>query len=207
MNVKGLKITDIMNIDLDTFNRLNESELRAVTSRLVSAGNKRIRRLQSKNINAPAMQGLGKEKTFSTKLSSEVSKQQRINKLRSEFARARTFLSSETSTIGGYKKFVRKTKQRIANELNMSVKDVDKKLNVGKMFDLLHKAQERGIVSSYRGSKGSEQARNIIAEILIDKPDASEEDIMDWLQEQSDELYEDQEELEEFEDDTEEFEL
>ena len=153
------------------------------------------------------MQGLGKEKTFSTKLSSEVSKQQRINKLRSEFARARTFLSSETSTIGGYKKFVRKTKQRIANELNMSVKDVDKKLNVGKMFDLLHKAQERGIVSSYRGSKGSEQARNIIAEILIDKPDASEEDIMDWLQEQSDELYEDQEELEEFEDDTEEFEL
>lgn len=207
MNVKGLKITDIMNIDLDTFNRLNESELRAVTSRLVSAGNKRIRRLQSKNINAPALQGLGKEKTFSTKLSSEVSKQQRINKLRSEFARARTFLSSETSTIGGYKKFVRKTKQRIANELNMSVKDVDKKLNVGKMFDLLHKAQERGIVSSYRGSKGSEQARNIIAEILIDKPDASEEDIMDWLQEQSDELYEDQEELEEFEDDTEEFEL
>lgn len=207
MNVKGLKITDIMNIDLDSFNRLNESELRAVTSRLVSAGNKRIRRLQSKNINAPALQGLGKEKTFSTKLSSEVSKQQRINKLRSEFARARTFLSSETSTIGGYKKFVRKTKQRIANELNMSVKDVDKKLNVGKMFDLLHKAQERGIVSSYRGSKGSEQARNIIAEILIDKPDASEEDIMDWLQEQSDELYEDQEELEEFEDDTEEFEL
>lgn len=207
MNVKGLKITDIMNIDLDTFNRLNESELRAITSRLVSAGNKRIRRLQSKNINAPALQGLGKEKTFSTKLSSEVSKQQRINKLRSEFARARTFLSSETSTIGGYKKFVRKTKQRIANELNMSVKDVDKKLNVGKMFDLLHKAQERGIVSSYRGSKGSEQARNIIAEILIDKPDASEEDIMDWLQEQSDELYEDQEELEEFEDDTEEFEL
>ena len=207
MNVKGLKITDIMDIDLDTFNRLNESQLRSITSRLVSAGNKRIRRLQSKNINAPALQGLGKEKTFSTKLSSEVSKQQRINKLRSEFARARTFLASETSTIKGYKKFVRKTKQRIASELRMSVKDVDQKLNIGKMFDILHKAQESGLVSSYRGSKGSEQARNIIAEILIDNPDASEEDIMDWLQEQSNELYEEQEELEEFEDDTEEFDL
>ena len=46
MNVKGLKISDILNIDLETFNKLNEKELRALTSRLVSAGNKRIRRLQ-----------------------------------------------------------------------------------------------------------------------------------------------------------------
>ena len=46
MNVKGLKVKDIMNIDLDTFNNLNESELRAITSRLVSASNKRIRRLK-----------------------------------------------------------------------------------------------------------------------------------------------------------------
>lgn len=207
MNVKGLKITDIMNIDLDTFNRLNESELRALTSRLVSAGNKRIRRLENKNINSPALYGLGKEKTFSTKLSSEVSKQQRINKLRSEFARARSFLSSETSTITGWKRHINKMKKRLADELGLTYKQVSEQLDIGKMYDLLHKAQESGLVSSYRGSKGSEQARNIIAEILIDKPDASEEDIMTWLQEQSDELYEDQEELEEFEDDTEEFEL
>ena len=66
MNVKGLKITDILDIDLDTFNNLNEKELRALTSRLVSAGNKRIRRLEKHDINSPAMQSLGNEKVFST---------------------------------------------------------------------------------------------------------------------------------------------
>lgn len=204
MNVKGLKITDILDIDLDAFNRLNEKELRAITSRLVSASNKRIRRLQEHDINSPAIQSLGKEKSFSTKLPQDTSKQQRVNKLRSEFARARSFLTSETSTIGGYKKFVKRTKERIAKELNMTTKDVDSRLNVGRLFDLLHKAQEKGIVSSYRGSKGSLQARNIIAEVLVDNPDVDPDYIMDWLEEQTDEYYEDQEELE---DETEEFDL
>lgn len=196
MNVKGLKIVDILNIDLDTFNKLNESELRAVTSRLVSAGNKRIRRLQEHDINSPALQGLGKEQKFTTILPQDTTKQNRVNKLRSEFARARSFMTSETSTIGGYKKFVRKTKERIANELNTTYEVVNKKLDVGKLFNILHKAQESGLVSSYRGSKGSLQARNIIAEILIDKPNVDEEKIMDWLKARSDELYEDQEEIE-----------
>ena len=204
MNVKGLKIADILNIDLETFNKLNESELRALTSRLVSAGNKRIRRLQEHEINSPAIQSLGKEKVFSTKLEKDTTKQQRVNKLRAEFSRARSFLNAETSTIGGYKKFAKRTRQRIASELGLTTKQVEKKLNMNRLFDLLHKAQERGLVSSYRGSKGSIQARNIIAEILIDNPDVNEDNLMDWLEEQTDELYEDQEELE---DETEEFDL
>ena len=204
MNVKGLKISDILNMDWSDLNAFTKKELKQITSRLVSAGNKRIRRLQKHNINSPAMQGLGKEKVFSTKLSKDTSKQQRVNKLRSEFARARSFLTSESSTIGGYKKFVKKTRQRIAKELNIPEKTIEKKLNIGRLFDMLHKAQERGLVSSYRGSKGSLQARNIIAEILIDNPDVTEDNLMDWLEEQTDELYEDQEELE---DETEEFDL
>ena len=147
---------------------------------------------------------MGEQEKFSTKLDKSVSKQQRVNQLRHTFSKMRGFLTSETSTIGGYKKLVKKTKQRIAKELNIPEKTLESKLNVGKLFDLLHKAQERGIVSSYRGSKGSEQARNIIAEILIDNPDANEETIMDWLEEQSDEWYEEQEELD---DETEESEL
>ena len=202
MNVKGLKITDILNIDLDAFNKLTESELRALTSRLVSAGNKRIRRLQKHDINSPAIQSLGKEKKFSTKLDKGTSKQQRVNKLRAEFSRVRSFLNSETSTISGYKKFRQRTYERIHKETGIPK---DKLAKIGnKLFDLLHKAQNMGLVSSYRGSKGSIQARNVIAEILIDKPDADEDTILRWLEEQTDELYEDQEELE---DETEEFDL
>ena len=204
MNVKGLKISDILNIDLDAFNKLNEKELRALTSRLVSAGNKRIRRLQEHEINSPAMQSLGNEKAFSTKLPKDTSTQQRVNQLRAEFSRARSFLNAETSTISGYKKFKKKTISRIARDLNKPEKVVEKILDVNRLYDLLHKAQQQGLVSSYRGSKGSIQARNVIAEILIDKPDVNEDTLFGWLEEQTDEFYESQEELE---DETEEFEL
>lgn len=204
MNVKGLKITDILNIDLDTFNNLNEKELRALTSRLVSAGNKRIRRLQKHEINSPAMQSLGKEKVFSTKLSKDTSKQQKVNKLRAEFSRARSFLTSETSTISGYKKFKTRTIKKIASDLNMPEKVVEKSLDINRLYDLLHKAQQKGLVSSYRGSRGSIQARNIIAEILLDKPNIDENNLMEFLEETQEYYYEDQEELE---DETEEFDL
>ena len=205
MNVKGLKIYDILNIDLDTFNKLNESQLRAITSRLVSASNKRIRRLEKHNINSPAIQHLGKEKRFSTKLSKDTSRQQRVNKLRSEFSRARSFLTSETSTIKGWQRHVNKVNKRIADELGMKYEDVSKKLDVNRLYDILHKAQNNGWVSSYRGSKGSLHARNVIAEILVENPDVDEDDLMGWLEDQADDFYEDQEDLDY--DETEEFDL
>lgn len=193
MKVKGLSIKDIMNIDLDTFNNMSESDLRHITSRLVSAGNKRIRRLENKNINTPAYYGLGKEKRFSTKLPADIDKQQRVNKLRSEYARARSFLTSETSTIGGYNKFVKRTRKRIAKELNIDEKTLKDKIDVNKLYDTLHKLQERGLISSYRGSRGSEQARNMIADIMIKQGDVDENYIMDWFEENASQLYEQQE--------------
>ena len=205
MKVSGLSISDIMNIDLNTFNRMNESELRSITSRLVSAGNKRIRRLLEHDVNSPAIRSLGDDKEFSTKIPAGLSPQQRVNYLRSEFARIRDFLTSETSTIRGYNKFVNRTTRRIAQELHLSPSIVKKNLDVNRMFDLLHKAQQSGFISSYRGSKGSVQARNVIAEILIDNPGVSNEKIMDWLEQESQQMYED--EQEELEDETEEFDL
>ena len=196
MNVKGLKISDILNIDLDTFNNMSESDLRHITSRLVSAGNKRIRRLEEKDIKTSAYYGLGKEKRFSTKLPENVTEQQRVNQLRHEFARARSFLTSETSTIGGYNKFVKRTRKRIAKELNISEKVLKDKIDIGKMYEILHKLQERGLISSYRGSAGSEQARNMIAEIMIKHGNVDENYIMDWFEENASELYEREQEEE-----------
>jgi len=204
MNVKGLKITDIMDIDLDAFNRLTESELRHLTSRLVSAGNKRIRRLKAKDINSPALQGLGKEMAFSTKLPKGTSRQQRVNKLRAEFSRARSFLTSETSTVSGYKAFAERTKDRIASELGMDSKTLGEKLDLNRLFDILHKAQEKGIISSYRGSQGSVQARAIIADFLIEDPNMDEEELMARLEREADRMYEERELID---DETEDFDL
>lgn len=204
MNVKGLKITDIMDIDLDAFNRLTESELRHLTSRLVSAGNKRIRRLKAKDINSPALQGLGREMAFSTKLPKGTSRQQRVNKLRAEFSRARSFLTSETSTVSGYKAFAERTKERIASELGMDSKTLGEKLDLNRLFDILHKAQEKGIISSYRGSQGSIQARAVIADFLIEDPNMDEEELMARLEREADRMYEERELID---DETEDFDI
>ena len=210
MNVKGLKVKDIMNIDLDTFNNLNESQLRAITTRLVSASNKRIRRLKERDINSPAIRGLGELNQFSTKLDENVSPQNRVNQLRHTFAKIRNFMASETSTISGYNKFVKRVKTKLAQDLGMTYEDVDKKLNVGKMFDLLHKAQKDGLISSYRHSAGSLQGREIITEKIIDNPEMSYEDLKKILQEESDLKYEEKEkaeQTEDLEDETEETEI
>ena len=204
MNVKGLKITDIMDIDLDAFNRLTESELRHLTSRLVSAGNKRIRRLKAKDINSPALQGLGKEMAFSTKLPKGTSRQQRVNKLRAEFSRARSFLTSETSTVSGYKAFAERTKERIASELGMDARTLGEKLDLNRLFDILHKAQEKGIISSYRGRQGSIQARAIIADFLVEDPNMDEDELMARLEREADRMYEERELVE---DETDDFDL
>lgn len=209
MNVKGLKVKDILNIDLDAFNNLNESQLRALTSRLVSASNKRIRRLKERDINSPAMRGLGDIEQFSTKLNEDIKPEQRVNQLRSRFAKIRNFMTSETSTISGFNKFVKRIKTKLAEDLGMTYKDVDTKLNVGKMFDLLHQAQKDGLISSYRHSKGSLQGREIITEQMIDNPEMSYEDLKKILKEKKDILYEESEkaEQEDLEDETEETEI
>ena len=203
MKVKGLSIQQIMNIDLDTFNSLKESDLRHITSRLVSAGNKRIRRLEKLDINSPAYQSLGNNKRFSTKLDTSVSSQQRVNRLRQEFSRIRSFLTSKTSTARGYQSFKKETFKRLSRELNMSEKTIKKNLDVDRLFKLHHEMQKTGIIPSYRGSQGSLQARNMIAEILVRNPNMTDDELKDYFENAFEDWYE-QKELEDIEDETDE---
>lgn len=203
MNVKGLSIQQIMNIDLNTFNSLKESDLRHITSRLVSAGNKRIRRLEKLDINSPAYQSLGNNKRFSTKLDTSVSSQQRVNRLRQEFSRIRSFLTSKTSTARGYQSFKKETFKRLSRELNMSEKTIKKNLDIDRLFKLHHEMQKTGIIPSYRGSQGSLQARNMIAEILVRNPNMTDDELKDYFENAFEDWYE-QKELEDIEDETDE---
>lgn len=210
MNVKGLKISDILNIDLDTFNNLSESDLRKITSRLVSASNKRIRRLKEHDINSPALRGMGDMESFSTKLDENISPQQRVNQLRHTFSQMRSFLTSETSTIKGFKKYSDRIMDAIANSMKVEKKTLEEKLGkdgINKLFKIHHWAQEHGYVSSYRGSQGSKQSRNVIADILIDNPNADEETIKRWFEETADKLYKEEEKKNQIEDETEESDL
>ena len=101
--VSGLSINDIMNMDIRKFNKLTEPELRKVVGRLVSASNKRIRRMESAGIETPALRKVNKSGgVFSVR-------DKNLNQLRSEFVRAKSFLQSPTSSIKGYKETQKKT--------------------------------------------------------------------------------------------------
>ena len=202
MNVKGMGIKDIMNIDLDTFNKMNERELKQITSRLVSAGNKRIRRLKSKDINSPALRSLGEDDIFSVKLSKDMNKKQRVNAIRQEFAKIRNFLSAKTSTLKGYRQYSKKMVKEISEATGIAEKDI----NANRLFDALHKLQEMGKVDAQRGSKGSIQARNIIAEKLVEDPELSLDNLLDDVDEEYTAWYENKEQND-IDDETEEVEI
>ena len=152
MNVKGLSIKDIMSIDLDTFNKLSESDLRAITSRLVSASNKRIRRLQEQDIDSPALQTLGARTGFSTITPKGLEGKQRVNYLRQEFAQARHFLSLKTSTLSGAKNMVKKMSSTISEKYGVSLSKPQMKsvINVMNRLKRTRKIGSRGSVSSQK---------------------------------------------------------
>ena len=193
IDVTGLSIGDIMNIDIDTFNKLGAQDLRRITSRLVSAGNKRIRALEKKGITSPAYRSIGESGKFSVKMPKGLNKQQIANKLRQEYSRVRSFLSKKTSTIRGYNEYVKDVKEEISKSIEKPVKDV----NVSRAFEVLHKMQESGKIpvnttGSKGGSRGSIHARDFIIEKLIENPEISEDALINSTQEDYENYYEEE---------------
>ena len=191
IDVTGMSIHDIMNIDIETFNKLGEKDLRRITSRLVSASNKRIRALEKKELSTPAYRGLGTDVRFSTKLSGDMTASQRVNKIRQEFSRARNFLSLKTSTISGYKAVIKETKRNLSETLGLSPKQISS-IDIGKGFEIFHKLQQSGVIPP-KGSKGSDKMRDYIIGQMVENPDISEKTLMEKAQDYYNNQYEEQE--------------
>ena len=110
MNIKGLSIKDIINMDFEDVQKLTRKELASLTSRLVSASNKRIRRLEKSELSeSPALRSL-KSRTGNIRLSVKGKSQGQLQKT---FTEAKHFLNLKTSTIGGYKAVVKNIKKSI----------------------------------------------------------------------------------------------
>ena len=95
-----------MNIAEGDFLSFSEKEQKLVTSRLVSAGNKRARRfvkITGQPINLKSYTSGGK---FSVK-----GKTKKGGELYKEFKRVKEFLSRKTSSAKGYKEFIKKMKE------------------------------------------------------------------------------------------------
>lgn len=112
MNVKGLKLDTILNMDWEQLNSLSESEMKQITSRLVSASNKRIRRLEQTTMGTSSfayqkVESRGKKFSVRGK---------NLNQVKQEFKLAKQFLQYKTSTVGGWKKYRSKMEKRVSGE-------------------------------------------------------------------------------------------
>lgn len=111
IEVTGLTVEDILNLDV---NSLGERDLRAVATRLVSASNKRIRRLAKASGGkfSPAYARIEKTgRMFSVKGKD-------ISGLRAEMAQMRSFLKLKTSTVKGWKKVQKYISQRFGGRMS-----------------------------------------------------------------------------------------
>ena len=196
MNVDGLSIQDILNMDYADVAKLSRKELSKITSRLVSASNKRLRRLEKSDYigESPAYRSV-RIRTGDVRFSVKGKSQ---GQLQNVFTEAKHFLNLKTSTLKGYKNVIKNIKDTIQTKVGKSISEID----VSKLYDALHKAQESGLVDK-RGSKGSEIAVGYIIDMLENNPDKTVDEIVDEINEYSSNMYEelfDYDEDEEFND-------
>ena len=111
MDVKGLSIKDIMSMDWDRLNRLSTKELKQVTSRLVSASNKRIRALEK----ATRGKYSYAYKTIEERGRPFSVRGKNVGQVKQEFKLAKRFLEMKTSTIKGWSKTRASMEQRVSD--------------------------------------------------------------------------------------------
>lgn len=184
INVKGLSIDDIMNKDWNDLAKLNLTDLKALTQRLVSASNKRLKRLESSNVGdySGALQRRKKSGgRFSTK-------GKNINELRSEFRKAKTFLKSKTSTITGTRKVINTMSKKITGSGLDTIGGFKSERTYKRFWNLYHDLEQTqsgliGIVG------GSAEVQKIVYDAM--KNNRSNAGAIQEINQRLDELYED----------------
>ena len=176
--VSGMSVKDILNMDINTFSKLNTSDLRKVVGRLVSAGNKRLRSFERAGESSPATRYVYKSGgVFSTSGKD-------LNALRAEYTRAKNFFQSKTGTRKGWKQVKNET---IAGLKKHGVEMTDSQFNdVWKTYEDL---KELSPEVANRGLKYS--VLKDVADMVTDT-DKSADEIATALHEKLSKIYEEQ---------------
>ena len=102
------RIEDILNMDVTKLVKMDRRELAKNVSILASAANKRLRRIEKAGETDAFAYAKIMEKhgDFSVK-------GKNLNELRKEFVQVKGFLQNKTSTVGGWRRFLKEAKKRI----------------------------------------------------------------------------------------------
>ena len=174
INVKGMKIEDILKMPYEEWNALSTSDLKALTQRLNSAANKRIKRLSAGGMGkySPALQGrrvghkkTGEIKKFTTKLPKGTKKDVASGKVKSMFAEVKGFLNAKTSTDKGAKEFKKGVLGRFPQLVNKNGKVSEYKLK--RLWKAYHAVKDNlGIAGSLGQVLDSKEFQNAIASAI-----------------------------------------
>lgn len=179
--VSGMSVQDILNMDIETFNKLKKTDLQKVVGRLVSAGNKRLRSFERAGESSPATRHVQKSGgKFSTKGKD-------LNALRAEYTRAKNFMQSKTGTRKGWKQVKKETIQGLKKQgVNMTESQFN---DVWKVYEEL---KELSPEVANRGMKYA--VLKDVADIVTDT-DKSADEIVVAMHDNLSHIYEEQAEL------------
>lgn len=184
IDLSGKSIQNIMNLDID-INKLSRKDLYKVVGRLVSASNKRIRRMSQTKIGrySPAYVsrmkhgGLFSAKGLNT------------NQLRQLFGETKGFLQLKTSTSRGWEKVRSEIQDRLGIDLNTQRKS---ELFWRTYRELVEGQNIPG--QNLKSSYGSDRIQELLAQEFTKKGkfNQSREDIIQRMNEKINSLYEEQ---------------
>ena len=188
MNIKGLKITDIMDMDWNDLNKLTPQEMKQITSRLVSAANKRIRRLEKapRGTESFAYQVVEERgRKFSVR-------RKNTNQLRNEFKNVRAFLKYKTSTTKGWKEYREKMEQRVSGATDGESQEWSER-TWSKFWKVYRRMEEKHGGSFQKGD--SDRIQQMLHEIFVENDKRRGVDYFaDIIEREYEDLYESEQE-------------
>lgn len=177
MNVTGKSVSELLDINPD---KLSAEDLRQVVSRIASAGNKRLKRLDQAGVKSRAADVVKESGgKFSVKGKTE-------DELRAEFMREKNFFERKTSSLKGIKQIQKETAKTLESR---GVTNIDRD-KIGETFALYDRLKE--IDPSITAKNLKYGVINAISE-LPDNMDIEEKILA--MQEQLEDIYEEQEDL------------
>lgn len=164
-DVSGVTIDDLIKMDFKELSKYNERSVKKITSRLVSAMNKRYRRLESSEQGrlSPTYQWFEKRKSKGKGFYSVKGKSKTTTI--SLFKQLQEKMKQETSTIKGFKEY----EKRLYSKLNINFKSNETALKQ-KFWNLVHRFEEQASKqnSNWLGGGGSPIVFEYIANNLSD---------------------------------------
>lgn len=181
IDVDGLTVDEILEMDV---NSLGTADLRKVATRLMSAANKRLKRLGATEAGrtSPAYQAaMKRDGKFSVK-------GKNLQQLKQEFANMRNFMNQSTSSLSGWRKVKRKKKEILEKRLGKPISKSTEK----KFWDVYNRVAETDSGKVATALKLSSQLQAAVQEQI--EEGKSEEDILGGINQTMEDIYESRQE-------------